>query len=88
MRRFLKQKHYIDSKNSKLSTGRMDIMVKLNKTDELVVSALKEAGKELTLSEIVEKCGETEKKVFKSLRKLFENGLIDTQNRKYRLINP
>jgi predicted transcriptional regulator len=61
-------------------------MVKLNKTDELVVSTLKNAGKELTLSEIAEKCEETEKKVFKSLRKLFENELIDTQNRKYKFI--
>jgi uncharacterized membrane protein len=65
----------------------MDFMVKLNKTDELVVSALKSIGKELTLAEITEKTGETEKKVFKSLRKLFENEIIDTQNRKYRLLN-
>jgi len=63
-------------------------MVKLNKTDELVVSALKDAGKELTLSEIAEKCGETEKKVFKSLRKLFENEMINTQNHKYKLMKP
>lgn len=62
-------------------------MVKLNKIDELVVSALKSAGKELTLAEIAEKTGETEKKIFKSLRKLFENEIIDTQNRKYRLLN-
>jgi predicted transcriptional regulator len=61
-------------------------MAKLNKTDELVVSTLKNAEKELTLSEIAEKCGETEKKVFKSLRKLFENEMIDTQNRKYKLV--
>jgi predicted transcriptional regulator len=59
-------------------------MVKLNKTDELVIAALKE-GKELTLQEIADKTGETSKKVFKSLRKLFENELIETNARKYKL---
>jgi len=60
-------------------------MVKLNKTDKLVVDALKEEGKELTLQEITEKTGEPSKKVFKSLRKLFENELITTNARKYKL---
>jgi predicted transcriptional regulator len=60
------------------------VMVKLNKTDELVIAALKE-GKELTLQEITEKTGGTPKKVFRSLRKLFENELIDTKARKYKL---
>ena len=61
-------------------------MVKLNKTDEKVVAALKESG-ELTLQELAEKTGETSKKVFKSLKKLFENELIDTNARKYKLIS-
>jgi predicted transcriptional regulator len=59
-------------------------MVKLNKTDEQVIAALKE-GKELTLQEIADKTGEKTKKVFKSLRKLFENELIETNARKYKL---
>jgi predicted transcriptional regulator len=59
-------------------------MVKLNKTDQLVIDALKE-GKELTLQEIADKTGETSKKVFKSLRKLFENEFITTNARKYKL---
>jgi predicted transcriptional regulator len=59
------------------------IMVKLNKTDELVIAALKEG--ELTLQEIADKTGETSKKVFKSLRKLFENEIIETNARKYKL---
>jgi predicted transcriptional regulator len=59
-------------------------MVKLNKTDEQVIAALKE-GKELTLQEIADKTGEKPKKVFKSLRKLFENELIETNARKYKL---
>ena len=56
----------------------------MNKTDELVIAALKE-GKELTLQEIADKTGESPKKVFRSLRKLFENELIDTNARKYKL---
>lgn len=59
-------------------------MVKLNKTDEQVIAALK-AGEELTLQEIAEKTGESSKKVFRSLRKLFENELIGTQAQKYKL---
>ena len=62
-------------------------MVKLNKVDEVVVSTLKSAGKGLTLKEIAEKSGETEKKVFKSLRKLFENEVIVCENHQYRLTN-
>ena len=59
-------------------------MVKLNKIDEQVIAALK-AGKELTLQELTEKTGEPSKKVFRSLRKLFENELISTNARKYKL---
>jgi len=61
-------------------------MVKLNKTDEKVVAALKaEASKELTLQELADKTGESSKKVFRSLRKLFENEIVGTQARKYKL---
>ena len=63
-------------------------VVKLNKTDEAVVAALRKAGKGLTLAEIAEASGEAPKKVYKSLRKLFENGIIDSENRQYRLLNP
>lgn len=62
-------------------------VVKLNKVDEVVVSTLKSAGKGLTLKEIAEKSGETEKKVFKSLRKLFENEVIVCENHQYRITN-
>jgi DNA-binding IclR family transcriptional regulator len=58
--------------------------MKLNKTDQLVLDALK-GGKESTLQEIVDQTGETSKKVFKSLRKLFENEMVDTNARKYKL---
>ena len=58
-------------------------MVKLNKVDEQVIAALK--GKDLTLQEIAEATGLPSKKIFKSLRKLFENELVDTNARKYTL---
>ena len=60
-------------------------MVKLNKTDEHVIAALREAA-ELTLQEIADKTGDSPKKIFRSLRKLFENEIIDTNARKYRLL--
>jgi predicted transcriptional regulator len=58
-------------------------MVNLNKTDKLVIDALK--GGELTLQEIADKTGEKPKKIFKVLRKLFENDLVSTNARKYKL---
>ena len=61
-------------------------MAKLNKTDEKIVSTLRTEGKELTLQEIADKSGESTKKIFRSLRKLFENEIISTQARKYKLI--
>jgi predicted transcriptional regulator len=60
-------------------------MMKLNKTDEKVYQALKVESKELTLQEITEKTGEPSKKVFKSLKKFFENEIIETKARKYSL---
>ena len=60
-------------------------IVKLNKVDEKVVSTLKAEGKELSLQEIADKTGEPAKKVFKSLKKLFEHEMVSTQARKYNL---
>ena len=60
-------------------------MVKLNKNDKLVIAALE--GGELTLQEIADKTAITSKKVFKILKKLFENELVDTKARKYKLLN-
>ena len=61
-------------------------MVKLNKVDELVVSTLKSSEKGLTLKEIAEKTGQTEKKIFRVLRKLFEKEMIECENHMYRLL--
>jgi hypothetical protein len=60
--------------------------VKLNKVDEAVVAALKPLGKELTLPELVDATGLPMKKVFKSLKKLFENEMLDSCARKYKLL--
>jgi predicted HTH transcriptional regulator len=58
--------------------------MKLNKNDEQVVAALKE--KDMTLAELAEKTTIPSKKVFKSLKKLFEHEMIDSNARKYRLL--
>lgn len=63
----------------------MVAVVKLNKVDELVVSALRSSKRGLSLKEIAERTGQTEKKVFRVLRKLFENELVDCENHQYRL---
>jgi predicted transcriptional regulator len=59
--------------------------VKLNKVDEKVFQTLKSENKALTLQEITDKTGEPCKKVFKSLKKFFENEIIETKGRKYSL---
>ncbi len=58
--------------------------MKLNKNDEQVVAALKE--KDMSLAELAEKTAIPSKKVFKSLKKLFEHEMIDSNARKYRLL--
>jgi DNA-binding IclR family transcriptional regulator len=61
--------------------------LKLNKNDEAVVAALKPVGqKELTLSELASATGLPEKKVFKSLKKMFECEMVDSRARKYKLL--
>ena len=61
--------------------------MKLNKNDEAVVAALKPVGqKELTLTELAAATGLPEKKVFKSLKKMFECEMLDSRARKYKLL--
>ena len=60
--------------------------MKLNKVDELVVAALKPAAAGLTLQELTDQTGQPTKKVFKSLKKLFEHEMIDSKARKYKLL--
>jgi DNA-binding IclR family transcriptional regulator len=58
--------------------------MKLNKVDEQVIASLK--AKDSTLAELAEQTSLPTKKVFRSLRKLFENEMIDSNARKYRLL--
>lgn len=58
----------------------------MGKLEEVVIEALKGSEKGLTLVEIAEKIGQPKKKVFRELRSLFEKGIIDTQNRRYKLV--
>ncbi len=57
------------------------------KLENLIVSTLESSDEGLTLAEIAEKVGQSEKKVFKALRKLFEQEVISSENRRYRLSN-
>jgi len=57
------------------------------KLDNLIVSTLKSSDEGLTLAEIAERVGQSEKKVFKALRKLFQKDIISCENRRYRLSN-
>jgi len=59
----------------------------MGKLEKLVVSTLESSNEGLTLAEIAERVGETEKKVFKVLRKLFQKGMVDSQNRRYKLLH-
>lgn len=58
----------------------------MGKLEEVVIEALKGSEKGLTLVEIAEKIGQPAKKVFRELRSLFEKGIIDTENRRYKLV--
>ena len=59
----------------------------MGKLEDLVVSTLESFDEALTLAEIAEKIGQSEKKVFKALRKLFEKDMVESENRRYRLSN-
>ena len=55
----------------------------MGKIDKLVVSLLKTSEKPLSLAEIAEQIGKSEKTVFKALRKLFSEGTIDCDNKNH-----
>jgi DNA-binding IclR family transcriptional regulator len=61
--------------------------VTVGKLENLVISTLESFDEGLTLAEIAERVGQSEKKVFKVLRKLFQKGMIDSKNRRYNLSN-
>ena len=57
------------------------------KLDKLIISTLEGSNEGLTLVEIAEKVGQSEKKVYRTLRKLFQKDIISTENRRYTLPN-
>lgn len=57
----------------------------MGKLENLIVSILKNSDEGLTLVEIAEKVGQSEKKVFKALRKLFQKDIVDSEQHHYRL---
>jgi predicted transcriptional regulator len=57
----------------------------LAKLKDVIISMLENSAEGMTLAEIAEEVGESEKKVYKALRKLFSDGLVDSQNRRYKL---
>ena len=59
----------------------------MGKLENLILSTLDSSNEGLTLVEIAGRIEQSEKKVYKSLRKLFEKGKIDSENRRYRLTN-
>jgi predicted transcriptional regulator len=63
------------------------LVVAMGKLEDLIISTLENSNEGLTLAEIAEKVGQPEKKIFKTLRKLFTKDIIDSQNRHYRLSN-
>lgn len=59
----------------------------MGKNEDQIIEILQKTGKPLTLIEIAEQAGKPTRKVFSSIRKLFEAGKIDCdqQARTYRL---
>lgn len=55
----------------------------MGKLDKPVLELLGNSQRPLTLAEIAEKLGKPEKTVFKTLRRLFQKGKIDTKGRQY-----
>ncbi len=56
--------------------------MKMKKIHRQIIETLKE-NSSLTLDEISENLGMPKKDVFKALRKLFQEGLIETENSKH-----
>jgi DNA-binding IclR family transcriptional regulator len=55
----------------------------LGKLDKVVLELLENSPKPLTLAEIAQKLDKPEKTIFKTLKRLFEKGQIDTKGRQY-----
>jgi predicted transcriptional regulator len=55
----------------------------MGKLDKPVLELLKNSPEPLTLAEIAEKLDKTEKAIYRTLKKLFEKGKIDSRARRY-----
>jgi predicted transcriptional regulator len=55
----------------------------MGKLDKSVLELLQNSPEPLTLAEIAQKLDKSEKTVYKSLRRLFKKGQIDSWDRKY-----
>jgi len=60
----------------------------MGKVEDQIVSLLKNSDKRMTLAEIADQIGKPSKTVFRSLRKLFEEGKVDCdiRTRQYTLV--
>ena len=60
----------------------------MGKNEDQIVEVMKKRGKPMTIVEIAEQVGRPPKKVFGSVRKLFENGTVDCdhKNHTYQLV--
>ncbi|UCE96746.1 MAG: hypothetical protein JSV51_03910 [Candidatus Bathyarchaeota archaeon] len=55
----------------------------MGKLDKSVLELLRGSPEPLALAELAEKLSKPEKTVFKTLKRLFEKGQIDTKGRRY-----
>jgi len=55
----------------------------MGKNEDQIVEVLKKIGKPMTLVEIAEQVGRPPKKVFSSIRKLFEKGTVDCDHKNH-----
>ncbi len=55
----------------------------MGKLDKPILELLKGSPKPLTLAEIAQKLDKSEKMIFKTLKRLFEKGQIETKGRQY-----
>ncbi|MFP3984397.1 MAG: helix-turn-helix domain-containing protein [Candidatus Bathyarchaeia archaeon] len=55
----------------------------MGKLDKTVVELLQSSSAPLTLAEIAQKLDKPEKTIYKTLRRLFEKGQIETRGRQY-----
>lgn len=58
----------------------------LGKLDKPVLEALQSSSKPLTLAEIAQRLDKPEKAVYRTLKRLFEKGKINSKGRQYTVV--